>query len=76
MGLLAAKSIGRFSNQIDFGTGFHVGNQVLITNHHVIREPREASDWQFELNAEDSKFGAAKNLYSYSFISTKVFPYK
>ncbi len=73
LGLLAARSVGRFTNGIDFGTGFHVGNQILITNNHVIKSRDIASDWQFELNAEDNKFGTAKNQYSYSLDPQRFF---
>ena len=73
LGLLAAKSVGRFTNGVDFSTGFHVGNQILITNNHVIKSRDEAREWQFELNVEDNKFGPAKEQYSYSLVPEKFF---
>lgn len=73
LGLLAAKSVGRFTNGVDFGTGFHVGNQILITNNHVIQSLDEAREWQFELNVEDNRFGPAKEQYSYSLAPERFF---
>jgi len=65
LGLLSAKSVGLFTNGVEFGTGFHVGNQILITNNHVIKSREEAREWQFELNVEDNKFGPPKEHLTY-----------
>jgi len=73
LGLLAAKSVGRFTNGVGFGTGFHVGNQLLITNNHVIKSQEEALEWQFELNVEDNKFGQPKGQHNYSLAPEKFF---
>jgi len=73
LGLLAAKSVGRFTNGIEYATGFHVGKKILITNNHVINSRDQASYWQFELNAEDNRFGSAKNQYSYSLDPMRFF---
>lgn len=73
LGLLAGKSVGRFTNGIAFGTGFHVGNQILITNNHVIKSRDEASEWLFELNVEDNRWGEAKKQYIYSLDPKRFF---
>lgn len=67
-GLLAAKSVGRFNVLFgdSFGTGFHVGHQVAITNHHVFNDPSQADACEFELNVEENKLGKAKRILSYS----------
>jgi hypothetical protein len=40
-GLLAARSVGRITVLFgdSSGTAFHVGHQVVITNHHVLSDP-------------------------------------
>jgi endonuclease G len=66
IGLLAAKSVGLlrlFGSE--FGTGFHVGHQVIMTNHHVVKDRVEAGNCEFELNVEENRFGKAKNIYTY-----------
>lgn len=74
IGLLASKSVGRFNmNDLVYGSGFHVGHQIVITNHHVIKNPDDAAEWVFELNAEDNKLGSPKQLYSYSLDPDKFF---
>jgi len=67
-GLLAAKSVGRFNIIFgsSFGTGFHIGHQVVITNHHVFSDPSLAGSSEFELNVEENKLGKAKKILSYS----------
>ena len=67
-GLLAAKSVGRFNVLFgdSFGTGFHVGHQVVITNHHVFNDPSQADACEFELNVEENKLGNAKKILGYS----------
>lgn len=74
-GLLAAKSVGRINILFgdSFGTGFHIGHQVLITNHHVISDPAQAKTCEFELNVEENKLGKAKNIYSYSLDPDRFF---
>ena len=67
-GLLASKSIGRISVLFgdSYGTGFHVGHHVVITNHHVFNDPSQATACEFELNVEENKLGRAKRIHSYS----------
>ncbi len=72
VGLLAAKSVGLlrlFGSE--FGTGFHVGNHVIMTNHHVVKDRDEADSCEFELNVEENRFGKANNIYTYSLDSLK-----
>lgn len=66
VGLLAAKSVGLlrlFGSE--FGTGFHVGHQMIMTNHHVVKNLSEAKNCEFELNVEENRFGRAKNIHTY-----------
>jgi len=67
VGLLAARSVGRLKNRVydGYGTGFHVGNGIVITNNHVIQSAEDAGEWQFELNVEDNQIGTPKNQLSY-----------
>jgi endonuclease G len=74
-GLLASKSIGRLNVLFGdaSGTAFHVGHQVLITNHHVFNDPGFAEACEFELNVEENKIGAPKKIYGYSLAPGRFF---
>ena len=74
-GLLAAKSVGRVNVLFgdSFGTGFHVGHQVVITNHHVFNDPSQADSCEFELNVEENKLGPAKKILVYSLDPDRFF---
>ncbi len=66
VGLLAAKSVGRLTVYgIPYGTGFLVGNQILITNHHVIGTIEDAKNSILELNVEENKYGEPQRSYEY-----------
>ena len=74
-GILAAKSVGRFNIFYgdSFGTGFHVGHQVIMTNHHVLSDPTLAESCEFELNVEENKFGKPKRTFTYSLDPDRFF---
>lgn len=74
-GLLAAKSVGRLNimHGDSYGTGFHVGHQVVMTNHHVFNDPGLANACEFDLNAEENKIGAPKRIFTYSLDPDRFF---
>lgn len=74
-GLLASKSVGRLNVLYgdSFGTAFHVGSQIIITNHHVLNDPQLAATCAFELNVEENRLGEAKRIYSYSLDPDRFF---
>jgi endonuclease G, mitochondrial len=60
-GLIAARAVGMLTVAgSEFGTGFLVGRRILMTNHHVIRDPESAESCELELDREDNRFGEAK----------------
>jgi endonuclease G, mitochondrial len=73
LGLLAAKSVGRLINGIYTGTGFLVGDNILMTNNHIINSAEDAKQWQFDLNAEDNRFGPPQMQYSYTLDPDRFF---
>ncbi|KZL21793.1 hypothetical protein PsAD2_00214 [Pseudovibrio axinellae] len=58
-GLYAARSVGRLehSEGLKFGTGFLVGQGLMMTNHHVLQTPQDARSHFFELGAEANRIG-------------------
>lgn len=73
-GLLASKSVGRINGYgTSFGTGFIVGHQVLMTNHHVLSDPKTAENFTFELNVEESKLGKSHKIYEYQLNPERFF---
>ncbi len=58
-GLYAARSVGRIEHVegFKFGSGFLVGQGLLMTNNHVLRSPDEARQHFFELGAEANRIG-------------------
>lgn len=59
-GLEAAMSVGRVDVGGSTGTGFLVGPNVMLTNHHVLPSADDATLATFELDAEENRFGEAK----------------
>ena len=59
-GLLAARAVARIEIQGTglFGTGFLVGNGLLLTNHHVLPAPTLAGATVVTFGHEEQKFGA------------------
>ncbi|GHB36159.1 hypothetical protein GCM10007094_27240 [Pseudovibrio japonicus] len=58
-GLYAARSVGRIEHVegLRFGTGFLVGHNLIMTNHHVLPNEHEARQHFFELGAEANRIG-------------------
>ena len=74
-GLIAAKSVGRINKMFgaEFGTGFLIGNGLMITNHHVFKTPEDASASEFELDLEADRVGPAKRSKLFQFNPQKFF---
>ncbi len=74
-GMLARRAVGRIQGDGfgSFGTGFHVGLGLVMTNHHVLPDEATASAHVFEMNYEDNKFGAPLRPYSYQFDPGRFF---
>lgn len=73
-GLLAARSVGRIIGfGTEFGTGFHVGHGILLTNHHIFHEPASAAEFTFELNVEANKYPPAKEEFGFDFNPDRFF---
>lgn len=67
-GLIAARSVGRIViRHSEFGTGFLVGQNLLMTNHHVLRDPADARAGFFELDYESNHFGERKQSERFEF---------
>lgn len=58
-GLLAARAVGRIEIMGTglFGTGFLVGDRLLLTNHHVLPAPTLAGATVVTFGHEEQKFG-------------------
>ena len=73
-GLIAAQSVGKLTvGGISFGTGFLVGNGMLMTNHHVLPTPEEASLSQLDMDLETNRIGAAKPVETYELNPERFF---
>lgn len=76
IGLHAKKPVGKIVTSIGkTGTGFLVGQDVIMTNHHVIPSCQviENDDAQFILNYESQKYGQAKPERSFYFDPERLF---
>jgi len=79
-GLQAAASVGRVNVRFEseFGTGFLVGLNLMMTNNHVIPDVATAESSSLELDFESNHIGAAKTLQQFEldperfFLSDKV----
>lgn len=70
-GLEAALSVGRVNAGGFTGTGFLVGPNMLLTNHHVLPSPDEAMLASFDLDAEENRFGEAKTMQRFGLCPNK-----
>lgn len=46
-GLKVSRAVGRFEHDAGGGTGFHVGKDIILTNHHVLPAEMFAEDYIF-----------------------------
>lgn len=58
IGVLSARSVCKISNgAVKTGTGFLVGDGIVLTNHHVIQDPADLEDVFFEFLLDDNTVG-------------------
>jgi len=67
VGLRAAKNVCRILTPEGFGTGFLVGNDMVMTNNHVIGTANLASKSQAEFNYQQDQFGGFLQAIRYEF---------
>lgn len=73
-GLIAAQSVGKLTvGGASVGTGFLVGNGMLITNHHVLPTAVEATLSQLDMALETNRIGAAKPVETYELNPERFF---
>jgi endonuclease G len=73
-GLDAARSVGMISVAgSDFGTGFLIGEGLLITNHHVIDGPETAAMSVLDLNYEANRIGLPKPVETFALEPDRFF---
>ena len=62
VGLQTACAVGliEIMEGAEFGTGFLVGNGLMLTNNHVLPDAERASDSEFVLDFEHNRIGAYK----------------
>ncbi len=72
-GIDAARGVGRIKTIFSFGTGFLVGNDLLITNNHVIDSAEFAFGSRLELDAEENRIGPPKQIQVFSLDPDRFF---
>jgi len=65
IGILAARAVCKISRGVTTGTGFLVGEGVVLTNHHVIEEAGHAREALFEFLYDDNTIGTPRNSVAY-----------
>ncbi len=74
-GLLASRPVGYISVKFgaEEGTGFLVGNGLLLTNYHVIPDPDTANTSSVEFNKENNQYGEPKPVEQFDFDPDRFF---
>lgn len=74
-GLQAAASVGRVNVRFEseFGTGFLVGLDLMMTNNHVIPDVATAEVSRLELDFESNHIGEAKTLQQFELDPERFF---
>jgi V8-like Glu-specific endopeptidase len=70
-GIERGKSVGRIETDEQYGTGFLLKNNYLLTNHHVISNKAEAEGAFVEMNVEKDISGRSKKKKRYTFDVSK-----
>ncbi|WP_299848359.1 serine protease [uncultured Roseovarius sp.] len=65
IGLLTARSVCKITHGLTTGTGFLVGDGVVLTNYHVLSKQAQASAALFEFLYEDNTIGTPRNSQLY-----------
>ncbi|WP_299047699.1 serine protease [uncultured Tateyamaria sp.] len=66
IGILTARSVCRISQGLKTGTGFLVGNGIVVTNYHVIKSKTEAASSLFEFLFDDNSIGTPRSTEMYA----------
>ena len=78
-GLLSAKAVGRVTiisisgAEVGYGTGFLIGNNLLMTNNHVLETKETAQNSIVEFDYEIDANNTAKTPFSFRLEPTKFF---
>jgi S1-C subfamily serine protease len=74
-GLLAARPVGYISVNFgaEEGTGFLVGNGLLLTNNHVIPDKETADSSSVEFDRESNQYGEPKRAEQFDFDRERFF---
>ena len=65
IGILTARAVCHISRGIKTGTRFLVGNGIVVTNHHVIKDKAEAKTAMFEFLFDDNRIGTPRSTEVY-----------
>ena len=60
IGILTARAVCKISRGVTTGTGFLIGEGILMTNFHVIKTKKQAQESLFEFSYEDNTIGAPR----------------
>jgi len=76
-GLEVGQAVGKIEIKIAgiefFGTGFLVGKDLMITNHHVLLTKSHVSNARIKFNYEDNLFGTPKKVLECTFDPDRFF---
>lgn len=65
IGILASRSVCKITRGVETGTGFLVGEGVVVTNFHVISNAAQAGEALFEFLFDDNTIGTPRNAMAY-----------